>query len=55
MTVIAMSRTELSRLRVMIDLADGRTRVEDAAALMGLQRRGVLNASPAIGQIDHHT
>jgi transposase len=41
MTVIAMSRTELSRLRVMIDLADGRTRVEDAAALMGLQRRQV--------------
>jgi len=36
-----MSRTELSRLRVMIDLADGRTRVEDAAALMGLQRRQV--------------
>jgi hypothetical protein len=41
MTVITMSRTELSRLRVMIDLADGRTRVEDAAALMGLQRRQV--------------
>jgi hypothetical protein len=41
MTVITMSRTELSRLRVMIDLADGRTRVEDAAALMGLQRRQI--------------
>jgi hypothetical protein len=41
MTVITMSRTELSRLRVMIDLADGRTRVEDAAALMGLQHRQV--------------
>jgi transposase len=41
MTVITMSRTELSRLRVMIDLADGRTRVEDAASLMGLQRRQV--------------
>jgi hypothetical protein len=41
MTVITMSRTELSRLRVMIDLADGRTRVEAAAALMGLQRRQV--------------
>jgi hypothetical protein len=41
MTVITMSRTELGRLRVMIDLADGRTRVEDAAALMGLQRRQV--------------
>jgi hypothetical protein len=41
MTVITMSRTELSRLRVMIDLADGRTCVEDAAALMSLQRRQV--------------
>lgn len=41
MTVITMSRTELGRLRVMIDLADGRMRVEDAAALMGLQRRQV--------------
>ena len=41
MTVIAMSRAELSRVRVMIDLADGRTRVEDAATLMGLQRRQV--------------
>jgi hypothetical protein len=39
MTVITMSRTELSQLRVMIDLADGRTRVEDAAALMGMGRR----------------
>ena len=39
MTVITMSRAELSRLRVMTDLADGRTRVEDASALMGLQRR----------------
>ena len=38
MTVITMSRTELSRLGVMIDLPDGRTRVEDAVALMGLQR-----------------
>jgi hypothetical protein len=28
-------------LRVVIDLADGRTRVEEAAALMGLQRRQV--------------
>jgi hypothetical protein len=41
MTVITMSRTELSRLHVLIDLADGRTRVDDAAALMGLQRRQV--------------
>ena len=41
MTVITMSRTELSRLQVLIDLADGRMRVEDAGALMGLQRRQV--------------
>ena len=56
MKVITMSRTELSRLRVMIDLADGRTRVEDAAALMGLQRRQVyrlLDAFPARAQHRH--
>jgi hypothetical protein len=41
MTVIAMSRKELSRLQILIGLADGRTRVEDAAALMGMGRRQV--------------
>lgn len=39
MTVITMSRKELSRLQVLIDLADGRAPVDDAAALMGMGRR----------------
>jgi hypothetical protein len=41
MTVITMSRKELGRLQTLIDLADGRLAVEDAAALMGLGRRQV--------------
>lgn len=41
MTVITMSRKELARLQAMIDLADGRTRVEDAVALLGTGRRQV--------------
>ena len=41
MTVIQMSGQELTRLRIMIDLADGRFTVEAAAALMGLGRRQV--------------
>jgi len=41
MTVITMSRMELSRLQILIGLADGRTRVDDAAALMGMGRRQV--------------
>lgn len=41
MTVIQMSGQELTRLRIMIDLADGRLTVEAAAALMHLGRRQV--------------
>jgi transposase len=41
MTVITMSRKELSRLQILIGLADGRTRVDEAAALMGMGRRQV--------------
>jgi len=41
MTVITMSRKEFSRLQILIGLADGRTRVDDAAALMGMGRRQV--------------
>src|ERR1700688_801519 len=41
MTVIQMSGQELTRLRIMIDLADGRLTVEAAAALMGLGQRQV--------------
>ena len=41
MTVFQMSDRELSRLRVMIDLADGRLTVEAAATLMDMGRRQV--------------
>jgi Winged helix-turn helix len=41
MTLIQMSGQELTRLRIMIDLADGRITVEATAALMGLGRRQV--------------
>jgi hypothetical protein len=41
MTVIQMSDRELTRLRVMIDLADGRLTLEAAATLMGIGRRQV--------------
>jgi hypothetical protein len=34
MTVITMSRTELTRLRVLIDVADGRLSVADAIGLL---------------------
>lgn len=39
MTVIVMSRRDLSRLQVLIDVADRRLAVEDAAALMGVTGR----------------
>jgi transposase len=39
--VIQMSDRELTRLRVMIDLADGRLTVDAAATLMGLGRRQI--------------
>ena len=38
MTVIQMSHRELSRLRVVVDLTDGRLTVEAAAELMGVGR-----------------
>jgi hypothetical protein len=41
MTVMQMSSQELTRLRIMIDLADSRISVEAAAALMGLGQRQV--------------
>src|SRR5271167_4271997 len=39
--VIQMSDRELTRLRVMIDLADDRLTVDAAATLMGLGRRRI--------------
>ena len=39
MTVITMSRKELARLQVLIDVADRRVSIDDAAALIGITRR----------------
>ena len=41
MTVIMMSRNELTRLRVLIDVADGRLSVADATGLIGVGRRQI--------------
>src|SRR5712671_4845335 len=41
MTVITMSRNELTRLRVLIDVADGRLSVTDATGLIGVGRRQI--------------
>jgi transposase len=41
MTVVTMSRKELTRLRVLIDVGDGRLSVGNAAKLMGIARRQV--------------
>jgi transposase len=41
MTVITMSRNELTRLRVLIDVGDGRLSVEDATGLIGVGRRQI--------------
>ena len=39
--MITMSRNELARLRVLIDVADGRLSVADAAGLIGVGRRQI--------------
>ena len=41
MTVITMSCNELTRLRVLIDVADGRLSVEGATGLIGVGRRQI--------------
>src|SRR5712671_1409305 len=41
MMVITMSRNELTRLRVLIDVADGRLSVADATGLIGVGRRQI--------------
>jgi glutathione S-transferase/transposase len=41
MTVMTMSRRELTRLRVLIDVADGRLSVADATGLIGVSRRQI--------------
>jgi hypothetical protein len=50
MTVIAMSRTEIDRMSVLHDLADGRIRIAEASTLMGLGRRQVFRLAKAYGQ-----
>src|SRR5665648_33670 len=40
-SVITMSRTEVDRMSVLHDLADGRIKVAEASTLMGLGRRQV--------------
>ncbi len=47
MTVIQVSQRELSRLRVMIDLSDGRLTVGAAGELMGIGRRQVFRLGRA--------
>jgi Winged helix-turn helix len=47
MTVIQMSLAKPSRLRVLIDLADGRRTVEAAGTLMGVGCRQVFRLRPA--------
>jgi len=41
MTVITMSRNELTRLRVLIDIADGGLSIADATGLIGVGRRQI--------------
>jgi hypothetical protein len=50
MTVIAMSRTEIDRMSVLHDLADGRIRIAEASTLMGLGRRQVFRLAKAYGR-----
>src|ERR1700722_13559961 len=49
MTVIQMSDRELTRLRVMIDLTDGRLTPEAAATLMGIGRRQLFRLRRSFG------
>src|SRR5450631_595707 len=50
MTVITMSRTEIDRMGVLHDLADGRIRIAEASTLMGLGRRQVFRLAKAYGK-----
>ncbi len=59
MTVITMSRNELTRLRALIDVTDGRLSVADATGLIGVGRRQIyrllqaFRAEGANGLIPH--
>jgi transposase len=48
MTVITMSRKELTRLRVLIDVADGRLSVADATGLIGVGQRQIYRLLDAL-------
>src|ERR1022692_3958725 len=50
MTVITMSRTEIDRMGVLHDLADGRIRIAEASRLMGIGRRQVFRLAKAYGK-----
>ena len=50
MTVILMSRSEIDRMNVLLDLADDRIRVSEAVALMGLGRRQVFRLGKVFRQ-----
>lgn len=50
MTVITMSRTEIDRMGVLRDLADGRIKIAEASTLMGLGRRQVFRLAKAYGK-----
>ena len=50
MTVILMSRSEIDRMNVLLDLAEERIRVSEAATLNGLGRRQVLRLAKAFRQ-----
>ena len=49
MTVITMSRTEIDRMSVLQDLAEGKIKIADASTLMGLGRRQVFRLAKAYG------
>jgi hypothetical protein len=48
MTVITMSRNELTRLRVLIDIADGRLSIADATGLIGGRTKTDLPADASL-------
>src|SRR5258707_15755312 len=50
MTVITMSRTEIDRMGVLHDLADGRIKIADASTLLGLGRRQGFRLAKAYGE-----
>ena len=50
MTVITMSRTEIDRMGVLHDLADGRIKIAEASRLMGLGRRQVFRLAKGYGK-----